>query len=74
MEMLQSNCKESKINNVKEPPDTFNHNVAQDESSNIDDDRYILNIRHSVVSLNPSSFNSLTTTSNKSDILNKCFL
>ena len=68
MEMLQSNCEESKINNVKkEPPGTFNHNVGQDESSNIDDDRYILNIRHSVVSLNPSSFNSLTTTSDKSD-------
>ena len=69
MEMLQSDCKEIKNNNVKkEPPGNFNHNVVQDESSNKDDDRYTLNIRHSVVSLNPSSFNSLTTTPKKSDI------
>ena len=66
--MKQSVDKETKaINASCESPGVFNHNLSQDESTNKNDDHYVLDIRHSVVSLNPSSFNSLTTTSDKSD-------
>ena len=70
--MMQSGYKETKPTNVSnESPGVFNRNLSQDESTNKNDDDYVLDIRHSVVSLNPSIFNSLTTTSNKSDTLIK---
>ena len=75
MEMFQTDFKVTKMNSIckynvcNEPPRVSNHDLSQDESTNKIDDRYILDIRHSVVSLNPSIFNSLTTTSNKSDTL-----
>ena len=73
MEIFQSDCKGTKTNNkcyynvCNEPPRVSNHDLSQDESNNKIDDRYILDIRHSVVSLKPSSIESLTTTSKKSD-------
>ena len=73
--MKQSVCKETKaINASCESPGVFNHNLSQDESTNKFDDRYILDIRHSVVSLKPSSIESLTTTSKKSDIHTDLYL
>ena len=78
--MFQSDCKGTKINNkckynvCNESPRVSNHDLSQDESTNKIDDRYILDIRHSVVSLKPSSIESLTTTSKKSDIHTDLYL
>ena len=80
MEMLHSDCKGTKINDTceynvcNESPRVSNHDLSQDESTNKIDDRYILDIRHSVVSLKPSSIESLTTTSKKSDIHTDLYL
>ena len=53
---------------TNETPRVPNYNFSHDESSNKDDSRYTLDIRHSVVSLNTNSTNPLTATSKKSDI------
>ena len=39
-------------------PHVLNYNFAHDESTNEEDSRYVLDIRHSVVSLNENNINS----------------
>ena len=70
---MDSTCKQNKDGNgTKETPCVLSDNFSHNESSRKDDSRYILDIRHSVVSLNTNSTTGpLTATSKKSDIF-KC--
>ena len=65
---MDSSCKPNKHGTGNnETPCVLNYNFSHEESTNKDDSSYILDIRHSVVSLNSDSTNSLTRTSKRSN-------